>query len=343
MKNPTDHISEIARTIRLSDEAKNGIRANLLAHMHAHPASEAVPSPYLSYFAPYTSFTFGRAPAFALALILVLAVGGGTAYASEGALPGDALYPVKVGIIELARKILAMTSQTKAEVSISIALTRLHEAEQLSAQSRLTASSSAELQQRFDESLAEAFVHLIDLQQENPDAAISEKDDLNLSLGVHAAVLDDLKSSTSTIDVSGRAALAEHLRIAFEKSHDATSSETVFGARAARIRHEEVKILSTFGFTISERASSTPEGDVDSNQQRDSNDSREKKGDSTPHIGPDQKSPTTSPDSSDSFDPTRMRESDHRALQHEESVPPIFNLPITAPSVTGGASTGVGL
>lgn len=103
-----------------------------------------------------TSFLFSRAVA-ALGLMLVLT--GGVTYASEQALPGDLLYPVKVSVTEPLSGAFVFSSQAQAQWHADIAETRLAEAEVLAREGALTAETSAELAKRFNKH-AEAIAYL---------------------------------------------------------------------------------------------------------------------------------------------------------------------------------------
>ena len=51
-------------------------------------------------------------------IILILALmfgGGGISYAAEGAVPGDALYPIKVSVNEEVRDLVAFSPEAKAD------------------------------------------------------------------------------------------------------------------------------------------------------------------------------------------------------------------------------------
>src|SRR3989344_5538093 len=105
MKTPIEQFMDSAPRIRLASEAARRIREILIVHMRANPvATKPIQSPYHSFFtilSPLTSTL--RMPAMALALILVVTIGGATAFAAAGTLPGDTLYPVKVNVIEPVR------------------------------------------------------------------------------------------------------------------------------------------------------------------------------------------------------------------------------------------------
>lgn len=65
-------------------------------------------------------------------LIVVLLAGGGTAYAAQGSLPGDTLYPVKL-LTENAQTTLALRPEKKVELEVNFANRRLEELQKLQA------------------------------------------------------------------------------------------------------------------------------------------------------------------------------------------------------------------
>lgn len=104
-----------------------------------------------AHFAGILSYT--QRPAFAriTAALLVLALGsGGVAYAAEGTLPGDALYPVKVNVIEPAEGLLlAGSPRAEAAWQLTLAERRVEEAATLASEGRLATSTEAEIGNRF--------------------------------------------------------------------------------------------------------------------------------------------------------------------------------------------------
>lgn len=104
-------------------------------------------------------------PLFAAVLVAVL-LGGGTSFAAEGALPGDALYAVKVGVTEPIRAILAASPESKALWDVTRAERRLEELAALETRSSSTEidpAVRARLNGRFIEQVesARAYVSLI--------------------------------------------------------------------------------------------------------------------------------------------------------------------------------------
>ena len=248
----------------LSDEARTRIRTQLVAHMEAHPIV-ATPSPYVRFLntiSPLTSSAL-RVPVLALVAILVVALGGATTYAAEGTLPGDTLYPLKVGVIEPARGLLAISTEAKTEWNISLAETRLEEAEQLREQNRLTPADDAQIQARFDYSLSEAHKGIATLAHYRPEAAARVDASLAVSLGAHSALLDSLESSATSTEVRAASTLTTRVREAArdaEVRRDAsaaliaTTTIDTMPARRERPRTLRVKLP-----LVPIEATSTPE------------------------------------------------------------------------------------
>ncbi len=129
MSNLQRQLQNETRDMRMTDAEKAAMRARLVAAM---TPARSVPhkSPYQWMFYTRTVATF--------ALVLVIIVSTGTAYAAEGALPGATLYPIKTNVIEPLTVALATTPAAKAEANATIAATRVEEAQTLAAQGNLT-------------------------------------------------------------------------------------------------------------------------------------------------------------------------------------------------------------
>lgn len=74
-------------------------------------------------------FKFKHMTALIIALIVALS-GGGVTLASQGSIPGDALYGVKT-LSENARSVLAVTSEAKAKLAVKLAAARVEEVQKI--------------------------------------------------------------------------------------------------------------------------------------------------------------------------------------------------------------------
>lgn len=136
---------ENAKRVSLSRAEKDAMRAHVKAFVRAYPKRGGlIPSPWVAG----RFLMIVHKPAMALVLLLVL--GGGTAYAAEGALPGDTLYPVKVDVIEEVVAAVTISDEARVRWDVRRAERRLEEAATLAAAGRMTAEAEVEIEQRFE-------------------------------------------------------------------------------------------------------------------------------------------------------------------------------------------------
>ena len=137
-------------------------------------------------------------PFIALALIVAAALGGGVSVASQQALPGDALYGVKIEVNEQIQAALAFSEEARATVALGALERRLEEAEKLSAEGRLNADTFAIIEASFEEHAQRVAGHIAALQEkENFDAAADIAAKFEASLEAHAAILARLSAEGS--------------------------------------------------------------------------------------------------------------------------------------------------
>ncbi len=146
-------------------------------------------------------------PIFAGITILAL-IGGSTSFAAEGTLPGDFLYPVKVGFNEEVRAIAAFTPEAKADWDVRRAERRLEEAEKLTARGAVSENTNAKIAARFDESAERAEAGIAELEaggDVRKAADIASR--LETSIRTHKKILARLSAGKNkSADVSAAAA-----------------------------------------------------------------------------------------------------------------------------------------
>lgn len=179
------------------------MRARLLAEMQTVPTA-----PILS---PYTRFmrtlVYVQRPALAALLVLVL-VGGGTAFAAERALPGDALYGVKVSVIEPAIGSLQSTPSAQADWQVHLASTRLAEASVVANSPSIATSTKTALATRVALASQQAAQEITALAPSDPDAAGVAATALDATFSAHTETLAAL---TTSADASASPVLAAAL------------------------------------------------------------------------------------------------------------------------------------
>lgn len=183
------------------------MRTQIQFFMQEHPLPPVV-SPYHRFFAPFAR------PAFLSALLMFAVVGGGTAFASEGALPGDALYGVKVSVVEPIQGALAVSSTAKAKWSVHITDKRLNEAQKLSREKKLSASTQRALAKRFSVAASNAARQVNELASSMPESAVAVAIDLDTTLTSHRAAIQALADGGVGEPGPVLAALVEEVEVA---------------------------------------------------------------------------------------------------------------------------------
>lgn len=181
MDNPLNNVKQAAQNIRLSHDEKAIMRAKIFETIDA---AKYAPAP-----SSYVLFSFSLRSVVALSLVLVVLVGSGTAYAAQGALPGGALYPVKIYVNEAVAEVLAVSDEAKLSLHTSLAQERLEEAETLAAEGRLDATVTAQIETNFEGHVAEADKLAQALEERDPGAGVEAKITLDSSLSAHGSIL----------------------------------------------------------------------------------------------------------------------------------------------------------
>jgi len=116
--------------VRPSEAFKIRARVNLMEHIHASQAgkettrSATKPGVRLSWHTGWLR----AATIIVTVIIAISALGTGTAYASQGSIPGDILYPVKLGTEQIQR-VLTADGVKEVELELRFANKRLEEME----------------------------------------------------------------------------------------------------------------------------------------------------------------------------------------------------------------------
>ncbi|MDB5259091.1 MAG: hypothetical protein JWO73_299 [Candidatus Taylorbacteria bacterium] len=117
-------------------------KRDMLARIMQKPAALPIKSPFLTFFP--------RRMAYAMVALLFVAGSVGTSYAAERAVPGDALYPVKIHVNESLRGVLSIKKEAKIEWEAEKAERRLAEARVLASQGRLDEGARKGIETKFN-------------------------------------------------------------------------------------------------------------------------------------------------------------------------------------------------
>src|SRR3989338_433804 len=131
--------------IKLDKTAKYAIRGHLVVLMDADSARTSNTPSHRWFFLP---LKFLPMPVFGL--ILVLAVGGGTAFAAERAIPGDVLYPVKIHVNEEVVGALKIGEEKNADWELKRAERRAQEALKMTQKKSLSVTASSRVEEQIN-------------------------------------------------------------------------------------------------------------------------------------------------------------------------------------------------
>lgn len=153
MSKEFSHVTALLKAgTKLSHEEEAKIKDEVVSFMELHPVrvGDAQTSSLSAGNAIRDSRNIqaqnGKHPMM-IATIIALFISGGTAFAAEGSLPGDALYPVKIHVTEEVRGWVAISDEAEARWEMRKASRRMDEAKELEAEGRLTGEAKAEIEQ----------------------------------------------------------------------------------------------------------------------------------------------------------------------------------------------------
>jgi len=241
-----------AHDLRLSKPEKEAMLLALEAEMRANPLAKSpfvvTPSPYFSFVSPrYAS---------ALALVLVLGLGGGSAFAAEGSVPGELLYVVKLGLNEPVYAALATSIDAKASWHAEAAERRMKEAEVLSARGSLTSAIKVELESNLEEHAGNVEESLAAVEDEDPVLAADIAARFESSLAAHSALIarlsldsDEDENRRESVDFA-RSLKERERKLAFGKVSVSEGDNT--GAIAMRVSLKQDTIALSASTEVSD-------------------------------------------------------------------------------------------
>lgn len=183
------------RETKLSHKEKGKLFAKLSAYQEMHPIAAPAASPFAFIFSLKSAYTF--------AAIILLVATGAVAQAAEGALPGEALYAVKVKVNEPIRGALSFTASAKAEWEIEKLERRLEEVERLAVEGKFDNEALAEMEKSIDKHVEDhdSWKEKEEKDRENAKAIVpapllpqKRTADIDEKIQEHKPILEDIKS-----------------------------------------------------------------------------------------------------------------------------------------------------
>ncbi len=196
MEQRFNKIIEDAHKVRLSDEEKSQQRGQILAFIQSQPvrvapiARHSIRSRLINYINVIKQPLFKPMP---ILIALAILLGGGTSFAAEKSVPGDALYPVKVGVNEQVSGLFHFSAAAKAQWDAELTQRRLEEAEKLASRGQLNAQAQANVEAKVSK-LADAIDTRVELlrTQHNDKEAAEVNAHFEAILKTHASILTDI-------------------------------------------------------------------------------------------------------------------------------------------------------
>jgi Domain of unknown function (DUF5667) len=189
MKLLHNHLKKHSDTLRLSADEKARLRGAIRQVMIETPGF-VKPKPHGLVRSPY--WWVSRHPKLVSALsgtAAALLLMSGTAYAAQGSLPGDVLYPIKVSVTEPLEGALAISAQAKAQWNASIAQERVDEAAELASNGELSTTTTQELESNFTQHADAATALNAEVAENDPAEGAQLTVQLRASLQGQAALL----------------------------------------------------------------------------------------------------------------------------------------------------------
>lgn len=180
-----------AKNSHISEDEKSLIRSRLQIyvrnnlHMRQHMYGSKLKTFKLTYIKPMSIF------------IVIMLVLGGTSFAAEKTLPGDALYDVKVHVNESVGDWFAISDEAQAMFETKLAERRLEEAEELAAESKLNAENRVQLEESFSKFADRVENRINMIEEKNPEKAAEISANFETSLKAHERILSDIASSVN--------------------------------------------------------------------------------------------------------------------------------------------------
>ena len=204
MKKFAEQLKKRADSIHLNVEEKTQLRERVLAFMEYHPLPDSQAVDFRSVSkAKNTAPTFWSAWmvgrfAGGLAVLILVTVPA----LAENALPGEALYPVKVGFNEEVKGALSSSPYQKVEWETERLERRLAEAQLLADAGRLTPEAEAEVANAIKMQSLTARSSIDAMRASDSDEAAMAEITLSYSLEVSAEVLNRRDQHTGSTSVS---------------------------------------------------------------------------------------------------------------------------------------------
>lgn len=210
-------------TLSLTPEEKLAGRRALQQLVYADPVSSAVPVSVWSWF----RLPRFHATAFSVLLLLGLSCAG-VSYAAESAVPGDALYGVKIYVNEALRTKLQFTAADRARWAVERLRRRMDELHQLSARGIANGDLDVALGDH-----VESAAHDVEIEVDSLPAAAAER--AAMRTAVNAAIGEDQDALRRASRINRVLKALKQRAEGFEQTADDTTVAPVPGGNEQKL------------------------------------------------------------------------------------------------------------
>lgn len=184
---------EAIKSVKLTTSEKEQALKSIMSQIDE---MKLVESPYLEFFQ-----YLNKKPAYAYvaALVLIALIGGSTSYASEAALPGDILYPVKVDVTEPIEGVFTLGAAAQANWHEELVEKRLQESETLAQNNMLSASNTDSININVQTSIKSFDNDISNLDKTDPVEADQVKINFLTKADIYSKILQKLNSNEKQV------------------------------------------------------------------------------------------------------------------------------------------------
>ena len=159
-------IKKAGEEISLTNAERVQMRRTLHSYMEMKPLRTSASAPVMTF-----GWLFTMRPVAAVLVLAVFVSSAGVSYASENALPGDVLYPIKIRVNEPVKGALAVSASAKTAWAMDVAGERVKEAATLAAEGRWNTKTQDELQVDFERHARQATVAMEENASSSPEVS----------------------------------------------------------------------------------------------------------------------------------------------------------------------------
>lgn len=190
-----EQFKELVRRVRLSEKEAADLRYSILEFAKSKPIRERTEElrGHIDERSWLNRLFAVQPMPIALAIILFVTAGGGVSLAAENALPGDALYSIKVNVNEEVRARLAVSSEARTDWEIQRLERRLTEAAEVESRGEVEEEVRSKIEEVFARQARNVEARIADLEARgNAVAAAQLSSNSEAILNVHERILAKL-------------------------------------------------------------------------------------------------------------------------------------------------------